>query len=413
MIREIQRDFSSLKYIFVSGAGVPDHTVSLNQIRQQLFEEKYSEPYFENTKISPLEICRFATTSGSTGVPKLMESASCAHLVTAKVWAQRVDFTHADVVGVLYSMVGGGAWTLSKNVVPLFGAKVALLEHFNPRDACKLIEKERVTVLAGVPAAFAKMLRYSDLNQYDLSSLRLVYNSTSLMPYELGLALEEKFSCTVVQSYGAMDAGPITCSSVNDPPDVRLRTVGKPYDYNELRLINEEGREAAPGEIGEVMVRGAHLAERYFGNPELMQKKWINGWFKVGDLGRLDEQGNLILVGRKDNLIIRGGRNIAPEEIEDLLTQHPKVAEAAVVRMPDPIMGEKACACVVPKPGESIAFEEIISFLKGKDLAPFKLPEKLEILDKLPVVAAGQKVDRKQLERYVAERPGSQRGGFE
>jgi non-ribosomal peptide synthetase component E (peptide arylation enzyme) len=407
MIREMQCDLPSFRYIFISGAEVPDGTIALNEMGEQPLEGKYSEPYFEHTKISPLEICRFATTSGSTGTPKLMESASCAHLITAKVWAQRVGFTHDDVVGVLYSMVGGGAWTLSKNVAPLFGAKVALLEHFSPHDACELIEKEKVTVLASVPAAVAKMLMYPDLDQYDLSSLRLIYNTTSLMPYELGLALEEKFSCIVVQSYGAMDAGPITCSSVNDPSNVRLRTVGKPYDYNELKLVNEGGEEVALREIGEVTVRGAHLAERYFRNPELMQKKWVSAWFKTGDLGRLDEQGNLTLVGRKDNLIIRGGRNIAPEEIEDLLIVHPKVAEAAVVRMPDSIMGEKACACVVPKPGESIEFEEIVSFLTGKGLAPFKLPEKLEILEKLPIVAAGQKIDRKQLERYVAQKLAS------
>lgn len=408
MVREIQHDVPSLRYILISGQELPDGTISLDHIKQQPLEEKYAEPYFEQTRITGVEICRFATTSGSSGTPKLMESLSCGHLITSRVWARRVGFTHDDVVGALYNIVGGGVWTLSKNVAPLFGAKVALLEHFSPKEACELIEREGVTVLAGVPAAFTKILMYPDLDKYDLSSLRLVYNSTSLMPYELGLALEKKFSCPVVQSYGAMDAGPLTSTSAGDPQDVRLRTVGGPYDYNELKLVNEEDEEVASGEIGEVMVRGAHLTERYFRNPELMQKKWINGWFKVGDLGRLDEQGNLTILGRKDNLIIRGGRNIAPEEIEELLAQHPKVAEAAVVRVPDPVMGEKACACVVPRPGVSIALEEIISFLRGKDLAPFKLPEKLEILEKMPMVPAGQKVDRKQLEKYVSQRKGAE-----
>jgi non-ribosomal peptide synthetase component E (peptide arylation enzyme) len=394
MIRDMQRDLSSLRYILVSGEAVPKGAISLDEIKQKAVDQKYSEPCFKNTKITPFEICRFATTSGSTGAPKLMESVFCAHLLTSKVWAQRVGFTHEDVVGALYSIVGGGSWTLSKGVAPLFGAKVALLEHFSPQGACELIEKEKVTVLAGVPAAFAKMLMYPDLDKYDLRSLRLIYNTTSFLPYKVGLALEEKFMCSVVQSYGAMDAGPFTCTSAYDPRDVRLRTVGKPY-------------EVAPGEVGEVMVRGAHLAERYYRNPELMKRKWINGWFKVGDLGRFDEQGNLTLVGRKDNLIIRGGRNIAPEEIEDLLVQYPKVAEAVVVRMPDPVMGEKACACLVLKPGESIDFEEILSFLKGKDIAPFKLPERIEVLDKLPMVAAGQKIDRKQLEEYVVQKLNS------
>ncbi len=407
MILDIQRDLPTLRHVFVSGGNIPENTISIEFLKQQTLEEKDAESHFDKTKINGFEICRIGTTSGSTGVPKLMESLSCGNLLAAKVWAQRVGFIRDDVVGVLYSMVGGGAWTLSKNVVPLFGAKVALLEHFTPQDACEMIQKEKVTVLAGVPAAFAKMLIYPDLDQYDLSSVRMVYNSTSLLSYELGLALEKRFSCPVVQSYGAMDAGPLTCTSVYDSQKVRLSTVGKAYDGNHLRVISEDGREVPRGEIGEVTVRGATLVERYFKNPQLIEKKWIDGWFRVGDLGRLDEQGNLILVGRKDNLIIRGGRNIAPEEIEELLIQHPKVAEVAVVRMPDPIMGEKACACVVPKPGESISFGEIVSFLRNRDLAPFKLPEKLEILEKLPMVVAGQKVDRKQLEKYVAERPSS------
>ena len=143
---------------------------------------------------------------------------------------------------------------------------------------------------------------------------------------------------------------------------------------------------------------------RYFKNQEMTRKSWIDGWFKVGDLGRLDEYGNLKLAGRKDDLIIRGGRNIAPREVEDLLARHPKIAEVAVVRMPDSVMGEKACACVVPKPGQSLAFEEMVSFLKGRDLASFKLPERLEVMDKLPMVAAGQKVNRKELEQYVVQR---------
>ena len=254
MVKDIKQEYPSLRQIFTSGDPVSEGTIPLKKVFRRNLDKGDSGPDFKATRIGPLEIFRLGTTSGSTGTPKIMESALCPFLCTAKVWAQRVGFMHKDVVGALYSIAGGGVAMAARGAAPLFGAKIALLEHFSPREACELVEKEKVTVLAGVPAAFAKILSYPEVDQYDLSTLRLVYNSTSILPYEIGLALEEKFGCKVVQTYGAMDCGSITCSSASDPRDVRLGTVGKPYDYGEIKLVNELGEEQPPGEVGEVMV---------------------------------------------------------------------------------------------------------------------------------------------------------------
>jgi non-ribosomal peptide synthetase component E (peptide arylation enzyme) len=166
------------------------------------------------------------------------------------------------------------------------------------------------------------------------------------------------------------------------------------------------------GEAAEIQIKGPGAVSGYFGDPEGTWQVWTkDGWYKTGDLGRFDERGNLIIAGRKKDMIIRGGQNIYPVEIENLLTTHPKVSNVAIVKMPDPVMGERACAYVVPKQRQGFTFKEMVSFLKKEGVSAYKLPERLEIIDTLPMVAEGQKVDKKALEKDVAERLKGKRKG--
>ena len=193
-------------------------------------------------------------------------------------------------------------------------------------------------------------------------------------------------------------------ASVDDPPEARHGTVGKPHSGNEFRLIDEDGNPVATGEAGEVLFRGPGTHAGFFLDQERTAQNYdADGWFRTGDVGRLDEQGRMILVDRVKDLIIRGGENIYPSEIEDILMTNPKVANAAVVGMPDPVMGEKTCAYLVLKPGEEICFDEMVGYLRDKDLAPFKLPERLEILDCFELVS-DQKVDKKVLRRDIQQK---------
>jgi non-ribosomal peptide synthetase component E (peptide arylation enzyme) len=190
--------------------------------------------------------------------------------------------------------------------------------------------------------------------------------------------------------------------SLKDPPEVRHFTVGKPRGGDEMKIVDANGKELPKGEVGEVIVRGPSTASGYYKDAVATREAWKDGWFRMGDLGKIDEQGNLIIVGRKKYMIIRGGQNIYPTEIESVLLKNPKVLDVAIVKMPDRIMGEKACAYVVPKTGEQFTFEEMVSFLKNKRMTPYKIPERLELIDKLPMVAQDLKIDIETLEKDIS-----------
>jgi len=214
--------------------------------------------------------------------------------------------------------------------------------------------------------------------------------------------IEARMKTKIVQCYGAVDFGTICGSDFHDSREVRLLTTGRPYSGGEVKLMDESGRQAPAGEVGEVLARGPHSVSGYFRDPEATGKTWEGGWYRTGDLGKFQSDGTLMVVGRKKDMIIRGGQNIYPAELEAFLLTHPRVAMAAVVGMPDKLMGEKACAFIVPQRGEALTFEEMVSFLKTKGIAPFKMPERLEVVDGLPWVADGQKVDKKVLAARIA-----------
>jgi non-ribosomal peptide synthetase component E (peptide arylation enzyme) len=223
-----------------------------------------------------------------------------------------------------------------------------------------------------------------------------------MLPYHLGVETEELLGCKVVQGYGGMDIGAVAAGYLSAPQDIRLKTVGRILKGNSVTLLDpDSGEEVPQGDVGLVTAEGPHCVGGYFRDPETTEASRIHGKFNMGDLGVIDEEGNLYLRGRVKDVIIRGGQTIYPKEVEALLSEHPKVTEAALVRMPDPEMGERACAFVVPKDGETIAFEEMSSFFKSRQVALYKIPERLEVIPELPLVAGGNKVNKRQLEETI------------
>lgn len=342
------------------------------------------------------------TTSGSTGLPKCVEWAGCSRLAHGRETIQRFNLTANDVIFPFYASIAGSAELLSYRAAPQIRAKTVLLDHFDPNAACSLIEREKVTVGITVPALVVRLLSYPQLSKHDLGSLRLLVCTAAHLPYSVAMEAEKRLGCSVVQCYGTMDSGGISMHSLDDPPEARFLTVGKPLTGNDIRFINQDGNEVPAGSIGSITVNGPYATSGYYGDPDATRKAWRGGRFDLGDLGMLDEEGRIKLVGRVKDMIIRGGQNIYPSEIESLLVRHPKVLEAAVVKMPDVVMGEKACACVVQAQDQTITFDEIVSFLKERKIAPFKLPERLEVFPSLPLVPGGNKVDKRSLEQTIA-----------
>jgi len=403
MVMEFRPELSKLEHIIIVGDKVPDGTISFDSVIKLGAESKHSPDYLQQTRFKPYEITRVVTTSGTTGIPKCAAWETAALRCAARILARRWELTPDDTFGAFYQIIGGGLSIFSLYGVPFVGAKIILLDRYTPEGFCELVQKEKITVAGIVPAEVARLLEHPDLNKYDFSSLRLLAHSTTLLPYELAVRAEDTLGCRYVQTYGTMDSGPISSSTLSESREIRIGTVGRPYDGNEVKIVDDNGNEVPEGETGEVLIKGPTSGSGYYNNPELIEQTWKNGWFDTTNQGSLDKNGNLIIMGRRRDVIIRGGQNIYPKEIEDLLAQHPKISEVSVVRMPDRIMGEKACAFVVPRRGQQITFEEMSDFLKSNRLAPFKVPERLEVRDELPLVPAGQKVDVIRLEQEIAE----------
>ncbi len=407
MVQEIAPRLPSLRHTLVVGDDVPGGAISFDEMCRQPQEEKFPADHLKSTQFDPFEVTNIMSTSGTTGVPKFCEHAQVAHQLIGTSLVQRARITRDDVVGAIGPLSGGAA--LFGFLCPaLVGASGMLLDWFDAEEALKMIERERVTVAIVVPAQLIAMLRHPSLSKYDLSSVRVVRAGGAATPPNIAAEAEEKMGCKVVPGAGSMDALSISQSTLDDSPEVRFTTAGRAALGNEVRLVDEQENDVARGEVGEIRVRGACTASGYYRDVEATIEAWgelgEGGWWRSGDLARFDEHGNIVFAGRKKDVIMRGAQNIYPMEIEYLLFSHPKVGQVAIVGMEDLMMGEKACAYVVPKPGQEFSFDEMVSFLKGKNIAPYKLPERLEIVDRMPVAGDVAKVDKKELARDIAQK---------
>ena len=212
--------------------------------------------------------------------------------------------------------------------------------------------------------------------------------------------------CKVLSFYGASEVACLTMISPNDPPVIRYTSLGRARPGVEIRLVDDTGQDVLPGSVGEIIGRGATSPSGYFRDAEGTKAAWggeLDGWFRTGDLGRVDEERYYYIAGRKKDVIIRGGQNIVPVEIESLLASHPAVAQAAVIPMPDLELGERVCAYVLLEPGSALQLGEIVSFLKEKGIAVYKLPERLEIVDEFPE-AGGQKIAKQLLIKDITQK---------
>jgi non-ribosomal peptide synthetase component E (peptide arylation enzyme) len=389
-----------LQTVIVTGDEAPSGALSFNELLADAAVAGDAEQ-IKNRRYTIVDTCQIATTSGSTGTPKCVEVPLYTRLLTGWIHLKRFGVRTQDRLAAATSIVTGTADALVYNGGCATGAAIVLMDHFAPEECCSLMAAERVSVIPLVPTMIARILAIPDLSRDDLHALRIVISHGSSLPRAQGEAVEKKLSCRVVQAYGSVDCGGISAAFWNDSQDVRLGTLGRPLDGNEIKIIDSDDREVPPGEVGRLLVRGLHTDARFLDNPELDACRRVNGYFDLQELGKRDKEGNIILMGREHDLIIRGGQNIFPADIEAVLSQHPKILEVSVVGLADPEMGERVCAFVVCREGLPVTLNEIISFLKEKGLARFKQPERLEILKTLPKVASGHKIDKNKLKENL------------
>jgi acyl-CoA synthetase (AMP-forming)/AMP-acid ligase II len=408
LFQDLQQIIPTLKHVIVSGARRHAGELVFEEVVAQEWEKQhpanyYQEVYQKEFSVEADDLLEIIFTSGTTGTPKgvmhshntrcrsALGTAASIGLKPEDIWLIMVPLSHTTaLVNAFYSSV-------------IKGSCMVLLETWNVEEAMREITRNRVTLPIGVPTMPIMMLQRPDFEKYDFSSLRAMVLAGAPLPVEVARQIIDKMGCYLTSAYGMTETAMSNITRLDDPVQVVCETVGRPQPGMEHKVVDENRRIVPLGEKGEACARGQNVCLGYFKDPErTAQTIDDRGWIYSGDLATMDERGNLRIIGRIKDMIIRGGENISPTEIEDILYTYPKVAQVSVVAIPDERLGEKTCACIIPKSGEKITQEEIKAFFKDK-VAHFKIPDRVELLAEFPTTPSG-KIKKNVLRELMAEK---------
>jgi long-chain acyl-CoA synthetase len=339
-------------------------------------------------------------TSGTTGTPKGAELTHANLARNAEVSRQLFGLDARSVILGSLPLFHSFGQTCTLNGGLLAGASVTLLPRFDAGKALEIVERDRVTVFMGVPTMYNALLNHPERERFDVASLQVCVSGGASLPVELLHGFEDAFGCTILEGYGLSETSPI--ASFNHPDAERKPgSIGTPIDGVEMRLVDAGGSDVPLGEVGEILIRGHNVMKGYWRKPEATAAAIsADGWFASGDLARMDEDGYFFIVDRKKDLIIRGGYNVYPREIEEVLYSHPAVREVAVVGVPHPELGEEVGAAVALKPGADATADELRDFVK-EQIAAYKYPRLVWFVEELPKTATGKILKREVLKREV------------
>lgn len=416
VIPDHQRDFDYAQMVNRIRAGIPalKHAIVLGTAPQgfsslsELIAKPAALPLsrLSEIHIDPTDPAVFQLSGGTTGIPKLIPRTHNDYAYNSRAAADVCGITGESVVLIVLPIAHNLPLACPGIQGCLFhGGKVVISSSTKPEDICALIEKHRVTHLKVVPALLIRLLNDPALMHHDLSSLKVIQSGGQCLQPETRLLANKLIPSAFVQENFGMSEGLLMFVRLDDPEDVCLETVGRPISPDdEVRILDDDGNEVPVGEVGELCCRGPYTLRGYFGVPEY--NAWVftaDGFYRSGDLMRQHASGNYIVEGRKKDLINRGGEKISAEEIENLILSHPSVKNVACIPIPDADLGERMCACVLLRDGANLSFDELKNFLMGREIAKYKLPERLEVLPDFPLSTFG-KVSKKKLAGMITQK---------
>ena len=403
MIKRVQAESPCMKFAIVLGkAGPGEHSLTDLIAR----EPKLPLSELAGIKLDPTDPCIYQLSGGTTGIPKLIPRTHNDYAYNSKT-AAPVCEVGADSVLLLVIPIAHNLALACPGIqgYAFNGGKVVVAASARPEEMFALIQRHRVTHIKVVPALLIRLINSPEIGRYDLSSLKVIQSGGQRMQPEVRIRTKQLIPSVWVQENFGMSEGMLFFVRRGDPEEVMLETCGRPIcPDDEVRLVDDDGKDVAPGEVGELICRGAYTLRGYLRVPEYNAKQFTpDGFYCSGDLMRLHPSGNYVVEGRKKDLINRGGEKISAEEIENLILMHPAVQNVACVAIPDPAMGEKTCACVIPRAGRTLTLKELTAFLATKEIARFKLPERLELMNEFPLSTFG-KVSKKSLVEMVSKK---------
>ena len=373
--------------------------------RPSIFAAMKGQPeIFESASTEPTDIAVILYTSGTTGKPKGAVLSHQNIFTTALTAGRLSNMVPGDVSLVTLPMFHCYAQTVQLNAGLYYGTTLVLLERFDPDHVLQSMQDHNVTLFCGVPTMYWALLNHEGADRYDLkkiaSNLRVGCSGGAPIPVEVIRGVEEKYEFEILEGYGLSETSAMATFNQSHRPR-KVGSVGLPVWGVEVQVVDDDMNSVPPGERGEVVIRGHSVMQGYFNRPELTEEVFRGGWFHTGDVGKMDEDGYLYIVDRTKDMIIRGGFNVYPREIEEVLATHPLISLSAVIGVPHDKYGEEVMAFTILKEGAEATAEELVAWSK-KEMASYKYPRLVRVVEALPLGATG-KVLKKEL-RVLLER---------
>lgn len=405
-IDDVKNKNPQLRYIISvrSKKGEEKFTTSLESLMvKRLTEDDIKILY--SKRPDPTDVSHILPSGGTTGLPKGIPRTHNDYICNVKYLHQVGDMNKDDIC-LLAVPVGHNLALLNVVGSILIGYKLVLLDSTRPADICNTIQKEKITYMPTVPSLIKRIIELENIDSYDFSSLVKISAGGEPSPPELVKRVKERFGWRYINEFG-MSEGLLCRTRFDDDIETVCYTVGKPCSpYDEIKIIDEEGRQLSVNTDGELATKGPGIFAGYLKNPEENKRAFTkDGFFRTGDLARIDHSGNLRITGRIKDIIIRGGENISPSQVEEILCSHPFISDAAVIGMPDEELGERVCAYIKTLNRKSINPEDIKSFMESKGASKLLIPERFEFVDSLPMTEAG-KHDKKALREDIRKKIG-------
>ena len=387
MAKEVAAEVPTVQHVFTIGG---DDSSFTRHFLDEAWESRQDKlAVFASERPDANDLMQLIFTSGTTGEPKGVMHTANTMFANVIPFAARMGLTRSDV-GFSPTPIAHQLGYLYGVLTPLMlGGKVVLQDIWNPQTAARLIADEGVTYCMGATPFLNDLAHYDGLEHSAVRSLRYFISGGAPIPSTLVQTATARIGCKVISVWGMTEVSAVTTVLPDDPATKACDTDGIAMPHCEVRVIDEMSAEMPRGQVGRLLTRGASQFVGYFKRPGLYGVT-PDGWLDTGDLARMDDGGYIRIAGRTKDIIIRGGENIPVVEIEALLYGHPAVHVAAIVGMPDPRLGERACAFVQLKPGQNLTFDEMRAFLRGERVAPSYLPERLELMDSMPMTPSGK-----------------------
>lgn len=407
MAAEMASEFPSLRNVVVAGQAAQGQTAlssHLSAARQGAIDEA-----LQAVRPAAGEVSTMLLSGGTTSLSKLIPRTHNDYVLNARLCAHAARFD-AGTVFMAVLPLAHNYNLASPGLLGAFyaGGTLVIGTSTDTADIFSTIQRERVTVIAAVVPLISNWLNSDVPRRFDLSSLKVVQNGGARLAPELRARLRQEFGCTPQEDYGTAE-GLINMVRLDDPDELLLESSGAPVcELDEIKVVDDDGNEVADGQPGELLARGPYTINGYYNAPEKNAEAFTaDGFYRMGDIVR--KRGRYVYTeGRRKDLINRGGEKISCDEVENLIFGLPQVKEVSLVAMPDPVFGEKACACVVLKPGTQLGFDELVAHLRGQRIASFKLPERLEVMPAFPVSPVG-KILKRELRDMVAAKVEAER----